>query len=546
MSKNQWDRRDFIKSMLAAAPVLALDWDSFPRGDRGKKKDGIYDAIVIGAGLGGLSCGAAFARQGFRVLVLEKHRIPGGYATAFKRSGGFTFDVSLHSTTMGIRDNVANLISGFPEIKQVKFVPHKTLYRAIYPDYDIRVPHRDLPGYIKILKSNFPEEAGGIDGIFADMAGFIDDLNRYQKAGGKVDMGNFPTEFPLLFKNFNRTWGAMQDERIKSPKLKAVISGLWGYFGLPPSKLSSYYYAMPLMSYLKSGGYYPVGTSQAMSNAFAELIRSRGGEIKLNTRVDKILTDKHAAYGVKTSRGKEYRGRAIISNANAIDTLGDMMDEQEFLKDTRARMDRYSISFSSFQVWMGLKKDLVGRVGLKESEIFYYTGYDIEQEYRDALSADLSQGGFGLTVYDNLYKECSPPGKNTLNIIATQGFDHWEKYEKDYFAGNKKAYRQEKKRMADILIDQVEKTLLPGLREAIEVVEIGTPLTNKRYTGNPRGAIYGWDQTVNNSGNLRFPQKTPIGNLYLAGAWTFPGHGYGACIPSGLICFSQVMKDWKS
>jgi len=188
----------------------------------------------------------------------------------------------------------------------------------------------------------------------------------------------------------------------------------------------------------------------------------------------------------------------------------------------------------------------VGQVGLKESEIFYYTGYDIEEEYRAALSADLSHGGFGLTVYDNLYKEYSPPGKNTLNIIATQGFDHWEKFEKDYFARKKKAYRQEKKRLADILIDQVEKTLLPGLREAIEVIEIGTPLTNKRYTGHPRGAIYGWDQTVNNSGNMRFPQKTPIKNLYLAGAWTFPGHGYGACIPSGLVCFSQVMKDWKS
>ena len=75
---------------------------------------------------------------------------------------------------------------------------------------------------------------------------------------------------------------------------------------------------------------------------------------------------------------------------------------------------------------------------------------------------------------------------------------------------------------------------------------MATPLTNLRFTGHPRGAIYGWDQTVGNSGNSRFPQKTPVKNLYLAGAWTFPGHGYGACIPSGLTCFSQVMADWKS
>ncbi len=98
--------------------------------------------------------------------------------------------------------------------------------------------------------------------------------------------------------------------------------------------------------------------------------------------------------------------------------------------------------------------------------------------------------------------------------------------------------------MADILIEKVEKTLLPGLRKEIEVVEVGTPLTNFRYTGNYRGAIYGWDQTLNNSGNTRVGHKTPIKNLYLAGAWSSPGHGYGAVIPSGLECFGEIMKEW--
>jgi len=546
MAKVILERRKFIKSILAGIPVLALDWDSFPQAEYSNKKDGVYDAIIIGAGLGGLSCAAAFVRQGFKVLLLEQHRIPGGYATAFKRSGGFTFDVSLHSTTVGIRDGIANLISGFPEIRNIKFVPHQTLYRAIYPDYDIRIPHRDVSAYIKTLKGHFPGEASGIDGIFTDMKGLTNDLNRYQRSGGKVDMNTFAKEFPYLFKNFNRTWGAMLDQRIKSPKLKAIISGLWGYFGLPPSKLSAYYYAMPLMGYLESGGYYPIGTSQAISNAFADLIRKKGGEIKLRTRVEKILTKDHSAYAVKTRDGKEYRGKVIISNANTIDTFTKMIDEKEFLKDYLARLDKFSVSFSSFQVWLGLKKDLIGKTGLKESEIFYYSDYDIEADYKAALSCDLAKPGFGLTVYDNLYQGYSPPGKNTLNIMATQGYDHWQKYEKDYFSGNKTAYRQEKKRIADILIRKVEKTLLPGLRDAIEVIEIGTPLTNMRYTSNTRGAIYGWDQTVDNSGNRRLQQKTPIKNLYLAGAWTFPGHGYGACIPSGLVCFSQVMKDWKS
>jgi all-trans-retinol 13,14-reductase len=547
MSPSSLERRDFLKTILAGVPLLAWDWSAFPRGGQDKLPPGSYDAVVIGAGLGGLSAAAAFARQGYKVLVLEQHSVPGGYASAFSRPGGFTFDVSLHSTTVGIRDGVPNLIYGFPEIRDIVFSPHKPLYRAVYPDYDIRVPDRNVAGYVKILKDSFPGEEAAIDGLFADMKGLTDDVGRLQNASGQVDMTTFPAKFPFLFKNFNRTWGAMVDERITNPKLKAVISGLWGYFGLPPSKLSPFYYAMPLMGYLEQGGYYPAGTSQKISDALAGIVRKNGGEVKLNARVEKILTRDHAAYGVKTADGAEYKGRAVISNANAIDTLTRMMDEREFLKDTLARMDKLSVSFSTLLVWMGLKTDLVHKVGIKDSEIFYYPDYDIEADYKAAIDGGLSADpGFGLTLYDNVCPGCSPKGKNTINIIATQGYDYWKKYETDYFYGNKDAYTKEKLRLADILIDKVEKRFLPGLRQAIEVKEVATPLTNLRFTSNPRGAIYGWDQTVDNSGQRRFPQKTPIKNLYLSGAWTFPGHGYGACIPSGLACFGQVMADWKS
>jgi all-trans-retinol 13,14-reductase len=548
MSSIAWERRNFLRTLLAASPLMVWDWSAFPRGDGPRQTPpGTYDAIVIGAGLGGLSAGAAFARQGFKVLVLEQHSVPGGYASAFTRPGGFTFDVSLHSTTVGLRNGVANLIQGFPEIQDVVFTPHRPLYRAVYPDHDIRVPHMDVPGYIAILKQNFPDDTAAIDGIFADMKGLADDVGRLSSGGGQVDMSSFPAKFPFLFKNYSRTWGAMIDERVSNPKLKAVISGLWGYFGLPPSKLSPFYYAMPVMGYLEGGGYYPAGTSQRISDALVGLIRKNGGEVRLNTRVEKILTRDHAAYGVRTSGGGEFRSRAVVSNANAIDTLTRMLDEGEYLNDTRARMDKLSVSFSTILVWLGLKTDLVRKVGIKDSEIFYYPDYDIEAAYESALAGGLpANPGFGLTIYDNVSPGCSPKGKNTINIIAMQGYDYWKKYESDYFSGNKAAYNREKLRLADTLIDQVERKFLPGLRSVIEVKEAATPLTNLRFTSNPRGAIYGWDQTVDNSGQRRFPQKTPVRNLYLAGAWTYPGHGYGACIPSGLACFGQVMADWKT
>ena len=395
-----------------------------------------------------------------------------------------------------------------------------------------------------MLVGYFPEEKQGIEGIFEEMSGLARDINKYSQARGQVDMSTFPKEFPHLFKSFNKTWGALADTRIKNPKLKAIISALWGYFGLPPSKLSCFYYALPTIGYLQEGGYYPKGRSQKISDAFVQYIEDRGGKVKLKMRVEKILTKNHTAYGVKTEDGTEFKGKVVVSNANAFDTFLNMMDEKEYLKDYLAKFEKYSVSLSCFQVFLGLKKDLVKEVEIEDSEIFYSPGYDDDAAYKSFLSADVENSGYGMMLYDNVYKGYSPESKNTVNILSLQGYSHWEKYEADYRKGNKKEYRAEKERMADILIKKVEETILPGLSEAIEVKEIGTPLTNWRYTRNYRGAIYGWDQTMNNTGPNRVPHTTPIKNLYLAGAWTQPGHGYGAVIPSGLECFGEIMKKW--
>ncbi len=544
MGKNGIDRQDFLKYVMGSAGLLALDWNSLPRRVEALTKDDEYDAVIIGSGLGGLSCAAAFARQGFKVLVLEQHDKPGGYATAFQRPGGFKFDVSLHSTVIEERNGLHNLIPGFPEITEVEFVPHPNLYRAIYPDYDITVPQRDLKAYTAKLVSLFPDEKEGIEGLIGDMQGLFEEVQKMSRANGNIDMEHFATDYPLMSRLYNRTWKEMLDARLKNEKLRTIVSAQWAYYGLPPSRLVSFYYAIPAIGYLTGGGYYPIGRSQKISDALARYIELNGGRIMLNTRAGRILTKNHAAYGVQTSEGESFKSRVVVSNANPFDTFRKLTDEDKFLSAYLDQLDRYSVSLSSFQIFLGLSDDIVGKSGIKDSEIFYETGYDMEGSYLAAKRGDIGNGGYALTLYDNIHKGYSPAGKNTVNIITFTGYDHWKKFEQDYFAGNKDGYRKEKERLADILIDKVEKTLLPGLSSTIEVKEIGTPLTNVRYTSNYHGAIYGLDQTVDNSGPSRLGHDTPIDNLYLAGAWTKPGHGYGSVLSSGIECFGEIMKKW--
>lgn len=535
MSSVQRSRRETIASALAAVPAYGLNWDDLPV--RKGKSEG-FDVIVIGAGLGGLSCAAACVRQGFKPLVIEKHNKPGGYATAFRRPGGFVFDASLHSTVVGERNGVRNLILGCPEITGIEFVPHRSLYRAIYPDHDVRAPFRDVPGYIRTLVQSFPKEEAGIRALIDDMRGVASDIAKYST--GSVNAMRVPVELPHLYRSTGMTWGQMLAARVKDPRLQSILSALWSYYGLPPSRLASFYYALPTYQYLSQGGYYPKGRSQKISDALAAFIAARGGQVLLNTRVDKVLVKDGAACGV-VAGGREYKARAVASNANPYDLFHSLVEGGAEHKDYLARMDRMTPSLSSFQVFLGLKRDLAGELKIGDTEIFVHPGYDSEEMYAAALAGDPQKTAIGLTLYDNLYPGYSPKGKNTLSLIALYGFEPWKKFEADYRAGNKAAYHAEKERIAGLYLQRAEK-ILPGLARAIEVKVIGTPLTNWRYTGNYHGAIYGWDQTLDNSGIRRLGYDTPVKNLYLAGAWTRPGGGYTAVLESGLDCFARLAK----
>jgi prolycopene isomerase len=86
--------------------------------------------------------------------------------------------------------------------------------------------------------------------------------------------------------------------------------------------------------------------------------------------------------------------------------------------------------------------------------------------------------------------------------------------------------------------------LIPGLSTIIEVEESATPLTNRRFTRNPKGAIYGFEQSVENAYFRRIKNQTPIKGLYLASAWSNPGGGFSGVLMSGQTAFRDMMRDW--
>lgn len=544
MSHKPMSRRSFLKISAMTLAALPLDWERMAAiaATLEPRKD--YPVVIIGAGLGGLCCGAYLSKFGIPVTIVEQHYIPGGYATSFERAAGkFTFEVSLEGTSIHGNNGAARMLRELGVLEKLRIVEIPEVLKIKGPGFEISVPQRDPQGLISSLSRYFPGEKEGIRGIVGEMVGIVEESNRLEEKKGKFSKTAFPVQYPKIWNVRNKTLADLLDTFVKNPALKNALSAQWDYYGLPPSKLSGFYYAVAFGEYLTNGSYYIRPRSQALSNALAGAIEASGGKILYGTEAERILVKGGTAAGVVVSGGKTLPARAVVSNASAITTLKQMLPSGVLPPAYMKKLNEYRPSISTFIVWLGLNRELKGK--LKGYDHSVNSGLGPETDYQLAVRGDVEKVSFGVVFYDNLFNGYSKPGTSTLKLICACGYEPWRKFEADYRAGRKDAYNKEKERWTDILISRVEKEVIPGLSSMIDLKESATPLTNWYFTRNTEGAIYGFEQAMNNAFMNRIDNRTPVKGLYLAGAWGNPGGGYTAAMSSGQMTFGKIMEDWK-
>lgn len=538
-------RRKFLEIMTFMAGSAIIGWSPAPalaKAAAKGRKPGQYDAIVIGAGLGGLGCAALMVQNGLKPLVIEQHTIPGGYATSFERDddAGNTFkcEVSLHST-VARSPSSRKMFTDMGIWDRLDLVDHKQAWSRLDSRGVIDLPNAGLTGLEALLVQRFPAEKDAIGKFMAFWRQFMLELETLE-AKGIADNSQFPKVYPTLWFVAGKTLAQVLDRFLGNKDLKNLVGMTWGYYGLPPSKLSAFYYLEPMADYLTHGGQYVRGTSQAMSNALADVIAKGGGKVMLGERVSAILMNGGRASGVRTVSGKSFQARAVVSNAAAPVTFG-MLPKGALPKDYAAKLAGFNPSVSSVIVWLGLNADVTKIQPRAEFSIDLQD--DPEITYAASMSGDWGKTGLGCMIYDHLVPGFSPKGCSTMAIMCLSGFEPWKQYEKDYEAGNKHAYNQAKDRIADLFIKTVEDKMVPGLSKMIAMREVSSPLTNRRFTGNPAGAIYGFDQTVDNSFLTRLENRTPVKGLYLSSAWGNPGGGFGGALAGAKGAFKNLVED---
>lgn len=463
-----------------------------------------YDAIVVGAGVGGLVCAGFLARGGKSVLLLDHHYLPGGYCTAFPRKQHL-FDAAVHHIGACGRFGVVGQILSRFEI-DLELVALDPMDHLIFPDSEFVIP-ACIERYSDALERRFPEEKHRIPDFFRDLVRLYRQVLRREGA--------------LLDRYRGATFGQLLADYFEDTKLKRILGAQWGYLGSPVEEISAVGMCQMLVSYLRDGAYYPRGSTQAFSDALARSILEAGGHVLLRTRVVEVLVDRGRAAGVRVDGGRAIRAASVVSNVDARQLFCDLVPQGACERERR-RIQTLQAGPSYF----GLYLALAAEVDLSElPRGFYYLPQD------DDNGADGAIEWIYLSVTTRYDAALAPSGNQIVSAtVGVRGsspeFVDWQ---------------DDKQEMARRVLDYLG-ARVPGLERGIEFLETASPRTLARYTLSRDGVAYGWAVLPDQSGDARLRPETSLPGLWLTGQWTTPGPGVAAVAASGWSAANRLLS----
>jgi phytoene dehydrogenase-like protein len=468
-----------------------------------------YDAVVIGAGIGGLICANLLARAGLRVLLIEQHTMVGGYCSTFTRRG-YTFDASSHfypllgnrSTITGRLLDELGVATGW-----IKMDPVDQFH---LPDGSTFAVPADYEAYLARLKREFPEEAKAIDGFFRSVRRLY--LLGVMEYFEEVDTGRLGADQQLSVRDALDHW-------FSSPRLKLLLTADCPHWGAPPSRTSFVFDSMLRLSYFL-GNYYPRGGSQAFADELAQRFEEQGGHILLKAKVNRIVTRKGRAVGVEVETGPP-RDRSrrtvatgvVVSNADLRQTILTMLAREDLGPSYCRRLSELRPTYPCFLSHIGVEG--VSTETLERIHGYHWRSWDSERVGMDAFRFKL----FVPTLYE---PRLAPPCVHVLIIQKVTEIDF----------DTIRDWASHKQALEDEVMAYLRRLLPPTARIVVQLS--ASAMTAHRFTLNDRGAMLGWEMSPDQLGAGRPDVRGPVRGLYFVGQWTRPGGGITPVIVSAM------------
>jgi all-trans-retinol 13,14-reductase len=511
----------------------------------------LFDSIVIGAGISGLTAAAYLARGGARVLVCERSPKIGGLFNSFEKEG-YTFDGGIKAVVnTGI---VLPMLAQLGIYDQLDLHPSRTAFITAGKYHPMRDP-TEIESYFNFLAGLFPNCSAGLAQVLKDVRR-IDEL-----LGALLNIPN-PLFAPKEeIKNLVSVWFRENSaaltkalrpmlllktplheylkKHLPDPRLVNLINevfpdGTTTFFGLGYFHLFRDYT-------------YPAGGIGSIPKALARVIEQNGGTILTDAEVNRILLENGKACGVSLTDGRKFCSGSVLSTADARLTFTQLLPDGVIPGSFLKKMLKAKPSHSAVNVFLGINIP-VEELNLQGCNHIFFMP-DLEGitendriDRKDYFSRVLQE----ISVPCLHNPELAPKGKTGMILSAMTRWEYANGWELENDTPTP-AYYELKKRIADEMVHSLE-SFIPGLSRKVELCITGTPYTIWQHTGNWQGAIMGWSYDQKESYNrvnfLRIPKAvdTPIPGLYNSGHWAFSPGGSPIAVLTAKLAADRILK----
>jgi phytoene dehydrogenase-like protein len=496
------------------------------------KRNGGDTIIIIGAGISGLAAGCYAQMNGYRSQIFEMHDQPGGLCTAWHRQG-FTFDGCIHYLFgSGPGKPFHRLWEELGVVPEQKFFHHDELLRVSEPQGKTLIVYSDPDRLEQHLKELSSVDRHLISKFCAGIRTFTHfDLSLLQQQPKALmnlsDWGRLVGKM-LPFVCPMSQWGNLSAaefaDRFHDPFLRRAIPQMFAWESIPVMV------GMSLLAYMhtKNAGF-PLGGSQQFAQTIADRYLELGGEIHYEAQVEKVLVEQHRANGVRLYGNETYFADRVISAGDGHNTLFGLLDAQYVPRKMQRYYDGHLPTHSQLQVSLGVNRDLLSEP--------HWTTHLLDEP---VVIAGEARYEIGVQHYC-FDASLAPTGKSVLIVMMTTNYDYWQRIY------GRSGYDAEELQESQILIDRLEQ-FYPGIKNDIEFIDVATPLTYERYTGNWKGSSCGWlltKQTLPLS-IKGLPKTLPkLRNFYSIGQWVEPGGSVPVVAMSGRNIIQQICREDK-
>ncbi|MGJ8744088.1 phytoene desaturase family protein [Polaribacter sp.] len=499
----------------------------------------MYDHIIIGSGIGGLTAASWLAKAGKKVAVLERHYVPGGFTHSFKRKKGFQWDVGVHYVgNMNKKDSLLGLFNFITD--------NKLAWEFIGDVYDV-VYIGDKKFEIKAGKENFRKQL--IEYFPKEEQAINKYITLIEKANKRGTLFFFEKTFePWLSDTLGRiirkrytkysqktTWNVLS-ELTENKLLIAVLCGQCGNYGLSP-KYSSFALHAMVISHFMEGGYYPIGGADQISHNIIDQLTKLGSNVFINADVQKIITNNNKVTGIKVN-DTIINCTSVISNVGVNNTFNYLLSKKDKLQ-CKFNLKDVKPAIGHLCLYVGLDKSS-SELNLPKHNIWYYANENTNELIEKTTLSEAPNKFAYLSFPSAKDPKWDSKHKATIQAISF-GHYHWfSEYENQPWMKRELAYKTLKDNFETSMLQRLYQ-LFPQLKGHVIVTEVSTPLSTKHFSNYKHEDIYGLEHTPKRLTLSFLRPKTKIKGLKLVGQ-DITMVGIAAAMFSGVLCATTILK----